>query len=57
MTSSQNNSPKSSQFPKKTYSTPQVQIYGDLREITRSVGGSMSADGGGSTSSGMNRTS
>ena len=32
---------------KKPYSTPRLQLYGDIREITKAVGGvSQTADGG-----------
>jgi hypothetical protein len=32
---------------RKPYSKPQVQQYGDLAEITKSVGGTMTNDGSG----------
>lgn len=31
---------------KKTYSTPKLVVYGDVREITQAVGNMGSADGG-----------
>jgi hypothetical protein len=42
---------------RKPYSTPQVQIYGNLRDITQSVMGSGLSDGGGTQAGGNNRTS
>ena len=42
--------PKSS---KKPYGTPQLSIYGDVREITQTVGMSGNSDGG---SGGMNKS-
>jgi hypothetical protein len=40
---------------RKPYMKPQMQIYGDLREITQAVGASMAPDGG--AKAGMTRTS
>jgi hypothetical protein len=40
---------------RKPYMKPQMQIYGDLREITQTVGENMAPDGGMAT--GMTRTS
>jgi hypothetical protein len=32
---------------KRTYQTPRLQTYGDIREITQNVGNMGNADGGG----------
>jgi hypothetical protein len=32
---------------RKVYEKPELQVYGDLAEITQAVGGSKSADGAG----------
>jgi hypothetical protein len=32
---------------RKAYEKPELQVYGDLAEITQAVGGSKSADGAG----------
>jgi len=37
MNSSQDRADQISKIRKKTYATPQLQIYGDLRQITQSV--------------------
>lgn len=38
---------------KKAYQQPQLQVYGDLKEITQAVGNQGTADGGGGA---QNRT-
>ena len=39
---------RSSQAPaRKVYQKPQLQVYGDLSEITQNVSGSKDRDGGG----------
>jgi hypothetical protein len=39
---------RSSKYPtRKAYQKPQLQVYGDLTEITESVMGSIGADGAG----------
>jgi hypothetical protein len=39
---------KSSPTPtRKAYEKPQLQVYGDLAEITRSIAGTMMSDGAG----------
>lgn len=60
MTSSENNLRDPSGFPdKKTYSKPQLQIYGDLKAITQSMdtGHNTNFDGSPGTPNGMSRTS
>ena len=58
MISSENNLREPARGPdKKTYSKPQLQIYGDLKAITGNVDGFMASDGGGNQNNGKNRTS
>ncbi|HTG87099.1 MAG TPA: hypothetical protein VL907_08710 [Pyrinomonadaceae bacterium] len=39
--------PDQTEQPKKNYSTPQVVHYGNIREITKAVGGTLGMNDGG----------
>jgi hypothetical protein len=42
------NTPDQTEQPKKNYTTPQLVQYGNIREITRAVGGVVGKNDGGS---------